>query len=478
MTPHPQRKDAQASSFVVCFEGKIQPAHKTGNSAPHRPAGLSLSHTPRAPGRHHPRAGGAPPGTARPQAPAPTLGVGCLLRAAQGDHQGQSHGPRGEMQREAGRASLGQTLEPGGSAQPGPGRTAQGAAPSPGGPTSPVFWPAEPRPPRGEPGSPARPHPVGGSQACGGWEADSRWDDHLPGPVQGAGEAQGSGQKQEPARTEVEAGEVPARPRSPLPTRRPGSSSVSWQEPGPGKGLGQSLARVGTEAGLRRPQDQTLPPAPCPLPRGTQGLARWTSLGELGPDPGRLPGSELRAPRPALRPPLSPCLPGRGVGAPAGLQAKSKQPCLLEEDWFFKLSTFSCPHKRPNLCKAASVSLTEPSSPAPRLELRGRRPPRGVASHGGGCLPTTRGIPLCSGSPPASGTSTRIQDVQLSRRSSAHGPCSPTWPNPCPSEPLAAWPQAPRDAWGPGGLEAAPGCRRVGTDPGCQAGSPLPARLL
>lgn len=293
MTPHPQRKDAQASSFVVCFEGKIQPAHKTGNSAPHRPAGLSLSHTPRAPGRHHPRAGGAPPGTARPQAPAPTLGVGCLLRAAQGDHQGQSHGPRGEMQREAGRASLGQTLEPGGSAQPGPGRTAQGAAPSPGGPTSPVFWPAEPRPPRGEPGSPARPHPVGGSQACGGWEADSRWDDHLPGPVQGAGEAQGSGQKQEPARTEVEAGEAPARPRSPLPTRRPGSSSVSWQEPGPGKGLGQSLARVGTEAGLRRPQDQTLPPAPCPLPRAptprNTGPRQVDLTGRVGARPRKAP---------------------------------------------------------------------------------------------------------------------------------------------------------------------------------------------
>lgn len=49
MTPYPQRKDARASSFVVCFEGKIQPAHKTGSSAPHRPAGLSLSlsHTPR-----------------------------------------------------------------------------------------------------------------------------------------------------------------------------------------------------------------------------------------------------------------------------------------------------------------------------------------------------------------------------------------------------------------------------------------------
>lgn len=122
MTPHPQRKDAGASSFVVCFEGKIQPAHKTGSSAPHRPAGLSLSHTPRpqvatAPGRHRPQAGGAPPGTARPQAPAPTLGVGRPLRAAQGDRQDQSHGPRDLTRREAGHAWPGRTLEPGDPAQ-------------------------------------------------------------------------------------------------------------------------------------------------------------------------------------------------------------------------------------------------------------------------------------------------------------------------------------------------------------------------
>lgn len=348
MTPHPQRKDAQASSFVVCFEGKIQPAHKTGNSAPHRPAGLSLSHTPRAPGRHHPRAGGAPPGTARPQAPAPTLGVGCLLRAAQGDHQGQSHGPCGEMAPVArcggklGAPRWARHWSPGSQLSRARGAQHRGQPPPLGVPQAPCSGQQNLGLLEESQAHPHSPTLWGGSQACGGWEADSRWDDHLPGPVQGAGEAQGGGQKQEPARTEVEAGEGPARPRSPLPTRRPGSSSVSWQEPGPGKGLGQPLARVGTEAGLRRPQDQTLPPAPCPLPRarGTQGLARWTSLGEWGPDPGRLPGSEPRAPRPALCPPLGPCLPGRGVGAPAGLQAKSKQPCVLEEGWFFKLSTF------------------------------------------------------------------------------------------------------------------------------------------
>lgn len=33
-TPQPRRK-AQASSFVVCFEGRTQQSHKTGNSAPH-----------------------------------------------------------------------------------------------------------------------------------------------------------------------------------------------------------------------------------------------------------------------------------------------------------------------------------------------------------------------------------------------------------------------------------------------------------
>lgn len=137
MTPHPQRKDAQASSFVVCFEGKIQPAHKTGNSAPHRPAGLSLSHTPRAPGRHHPRAGGAPPPNSPPPGtsshPWGWLSAPCGPRGPPGPKPRTPwrDGPRGEMRREAGRASPGQTLEPGVSAQPGPGRTAQGGSPLP-----------------------------------------------------------------------------------------------------------------------------------------------------------------------------------------------------------------------------------------------------------------------------------------------------------------------------------------------------------
>ena len=66
----------------------------------------------------------------------------------------------------------------------------------------------------------------------------------------------------------------------------------------------------------------------------------------------------------------------------------------------------------------------------------------------------------------------------MSLRRPAHGPCSPTRPNPHPSQPLAAWPHAPRDAWARRGPEAVPGCCRAGTDAGRQAGSPLPARLL
>ena len=154
MTPHPQRKDAGASSFVVCFEGKIQSAHKTGSSAPHRPSGLSLSHTPRpqvttargleaplqarpAPKRRLPPlelavCSGRPKGTTRAKATAPVarrggkLGTPCWAR----------HWSPGIQLSWLSR----------------PGHTAQGAAPSPGGPTSPVFWPAEPRPPREEQG--------------------------------------------------------------------------------------------------------------------------------------------------------------------------------------------------------------------------------------------------------------------------------------------------------------------------------------
>lgn len=77
-----------------------------------------------------------------------------------------------------------------------------------------------------------------------------------------------------------------------------------------------------------------------------------------------------------------------------------------------------------------------------------------------------------------SGTPTRTRDVQVSLRRPTRSPCSPTWPNLRPSQPLAAWPHAPRDAWGCGGPEAAPGCCRAETDAGRQAGSPLPAWLL
>lgn len=71
-TPHPQSK-AQASSFVVCFEGRTRHS-QTGNSAPHRWPGLGHGQEPRtAPEGQVP----VLPGTAlqsRGPAPAATLG--------------------------------------------------------------------------------------------------------------------------------------------------------------------------------------------------------------------------------------------------------------------------------------------------------------------------------------------------------------------------------------------------------------------
>lgn len=154
MTPHPQRKDAAgASSFVVCFEGKIQPAHKTGSSAPHRPAGLSLSHTPR------PQVATARRLEAPLQArPAPTRRPPPLgLAVAQSGPRGPP-GPKPRPPRPDAEGSWARLAGPDtGARDPAQlafraGAHSTGSGPRPGGPTSPVFWPAEPWPPREEQG--------------------------------------------------------------------------------------------------------------------------------------------------------------------------------------------------------------------------------------------------------------------------------------------------------------------------------------
>lgn len=205
---------------------------------------------------------------------------------------------------------------------------------------------------------------------------------------------------------------------------------MSWQEPGPGKGPGQPLARVGIEAGLRRPQDQTPPPAPSP------GGPHWGSGGQTQEGswagnpvpPGRL-SARLSAPR-------------RGGSCWTAGQVQTALPPgggLVFRTVHLQKSDGT--HPRQDLCEAAFVSRTEPAVPSTCGGAEGRLPaPPGVHPRLG-CLPATRSILLYSGRPPASGTSTRTRDVQLSRRSSAPGPCSPTWSNPRPSEPLAACPR-------------------------------------
>lgn len=119
MTPYPQRKDARASSFVVCFEGKIQPAHKTGNSAPHRPAGLSLSHTPR-PGS--PPAGwGRPPGTAPPRRRLPPLGLAVCSERPKGTTRAKATAPAARPGGKLDAPGWARDTEPGDPFQPGRG---------------------------------------------------------------------------------------------------------------------------------------------------------------------------------------------------------------------------------------------------------------------------------------------------------------------------------------------------------------------
>lgn len=152
----------------------------------------------------------------------------------------------------------------------------------------------------------------------------------------------------------------------------------------------------------------------------------------MGPDPGRLPGSEPRAPRPAL-PALGPCLPGRGVGAPAGLQAKSK--CsFLEEGWFFKLSTFKSQRahiKGQIFAKRLRVSLPEPSSQLAELSADGHawRP------HGQVVSPPLVASRVAQGVPPASGTSTAFSGHAAVSQEPAHVPAAHL------AQPLSSQPQ-------------------------------------
>ena len=211
-------------------------------------------------------------------------------------------------------------MEPGGPAQPAfqPGARHRQRPPSPGGPMSPVFWPAELRPPQGELGCTPRAPPreklrpvVGGRLSARGTTLSLAQSQRRE-PVQPRA---GARSRNQPGPRWGRGGASTAPKPTPYQEAWKQLSELAraWT-----RGRGRSGPATGWGRGRGRPE---APPGPAPPPRarGTRGPTRRTSLGEWGARPRK--GREPRAPRPALHLPLCPCLPGRSVGAPPGLQA-------------------------------------------------------------------------------------------------------------------------------------------------------------